>query len=1498
MTTIKSLRCIFNQPWMVVGYLLVASSILMACGGGTETSSGLASPNHPPTAIISNPGTATTVAAGTMVTLDGSSSSDVDRDPLSYRWAFNSRPMGSAASFSNPNSARPDFTPDMAGSYVVQFIVNDGKVDSRPVTVSFTVTAVNRAPVANAGANQTVPVGMTVTLNGSGSSDPDGNAITYAWTLTSRPNGSAVTLTNPATVNPMLRPDVVGAYVASLTVSDGTLTSTAATVTITATAPVNRAPVANAGAAQTVMAGTMVILNGSASSDPDGNPITYAWTLTSRPIGSNAAIANAITARPSFTADVAGNYVAQLIVNDGTLSSIPVTVTITATAANRAPVANAGPNQSVNVGTQVILNGSDSADPDGNTITYAWTLTSRPTGSTATLASATTARPTFTPDVDGSYAATLVVNDGTQNSMPANVMITATVGNRAPVANAGTAQTVLTGTLVTLNGSGSSDPDNNSITYVWSFTARPTGSTATLTGATTARPTFTPDVAGSYVAQLIVNDGTLNSAPATVTISANANRAPVASAGPAQTVNTAALVTLNGSGSNDPDGSTITYSWSFTSRPAGSAATLANATSAQPTFTADVAGNYVAQLIVNDGTLASSPASVTITARANQAPVANAGTAQTVTVGTLVTLNGTGSTDPDGNTITYAWSLFRPTGSVASLANATSVSPTFTPDVAGAYTAQLIVSDGSLNSTATVVITANPANRAPVANAGPDAQGTINLQVTLNGTVSSDLDGNPLTYVWTLPTRPTGSVAVLVGPTTARPTFTPDVAGAYIAQLVVNDGQINSAADTVTITVSAPPVPVVSCDSLKSEFQTVTWGQVLRPSCVNCHAGVSAFLLYPETTAGFNDLNFNSFKVEAAKNGSGNVPLILRKATNQDPHSGGAIMAQGSANYLSLSDMINKTRTCTTAVTTGVIHGSGYNRLRKATLGLAGRLPTAAEEAAVNAAGTEDAAITSAINILLDAVMTENAFYTRVKEIYNDMLLTDYYNVNTRALAELDKSNFANVDYFESGNLSGYSDTDVGALQRNANYGVAKAPLELVAHVVRNNRPFTEIVTANYVMVNSYSATIYGAIIPGFTFTNGDAVTAHDPNEFREARLTDMNNRVYEHSGILSSLPFLGRYPSTSTNRNRARTRYTYLYFLDTDIQGLADRSGLDFSNVIGTVPTLTDPQCTVCHNVMDPVAGLYKNWSTSGTFRGNATWYSTAEMRAPGFTAADRTTTSLPSAENATALQFLGRNIAADGRFAVATVKTVLRGLMGRDAAQDAALVEQLSARFVSGGYNFKSLIKDVVASNSFKAINLGVNENPDNYVTVGAPILSTPEQLDRKVAAIFGGYQWRSPSGNMLSGDTFRLLYGGINSMEVTVRTQEPTSVMASIQERIAYQTACSAVPTDFARAASSRVLFPGVVVTDIPDNAAGTDRIKQNIIYLHKRILGEELSVTDPEITRTYNLFEAVWNSTTGTTLPTDCGGGAADTNRTMRSWMAVVSYLMMDYKFLFE
>ena len=136
------------------------------------------------------------------------------------------------------------------------------------------------------------------------------------------------------------------------------------------------------------------------------------------------------------------------------------------------------------------------------------------------------------------------------------------------------------------------------------------------------------------------------------------------------------------------------------------------------------------------------------------------------------------------------------------------MSPTFTVDRAGSYTAQLIVNDGTVSSAPdSAIITTT--NAAPVANAGPDQGGKApGSLITLNGSASSDANGDPLTYLWSLIAKPLRSAAVLADPTSVSPTLTVDFTGTYVVQLIVNDGTLSSVPNTVNISVNISTVIV------------------------------------------------------------------------------------------------------------------------------------------------------------------------------------------------------------------------------------------------------------------------------------------------------------------------------------------------------------------------------------------------------------------------------------------------------------------------------------------------------------------------------------------------------------------------------------------------------------------------------------------------------------------------------------------------------------------
>jgi hypothetical protein len=191
------------------------------------------------------------------------------------------------------------------------------------------------------------------------------------------------------------------------------------------------------------------------------------------------------------------------------------------------PIARAGTYQSVATGTIVILDASGSTDPNHKELSYSWILKSQPNGSSAVLSDATIAKPTFVPDAAGTYLFSLVVNNGQLYSIASETTVTAAKLNVAPVANPGNAQNITVGTIVTLDGSASSDANGDSLTYLWSFTAKPSGSNATLSNTTDAKPTFVPDLIGTYIISLVVNDGKVNSSPTTVNVESKTNKGSI-----------------------------------------------------------------------------------------------------------------------------------------------------------------------------------------------------------------------------------------------------------------------------------------------------------------------------------------------------------------------------------------------------------------------------------------------------------------------------------------------------------------------------------------------------------------------------------------------------------------------------------------------------------------------------------------------------------------------------------------------------------------------------------------------------------------------------------------------------------------------------------------------------------------------------------------------------------------------------------------------------------
>ena len=569
---------------------------------------------------------------------------------------------------------------------------------------------------------------------------------------------------------------------------------------------------AQAGPDQTVDEATRVTLDGSNSSDPDNDIVSYFWQQTAGP---SVALSSASAVRPTFTAPNVGpsgaSLTFQLTVTDsGGLQSTDSCI-VNVVWINLPPTADAGLDQTVNEGDTVMLDGSNSSDLDDGIASYQWTQTS---GTSVTLSSTTAVQPTFTaPNVGPSgtslrFELTVADNGGLQAT--STCVVNVSWVNLPPTADAGLDQTVDEGVTVTLDGSNSSDPDDGVGSYQWVQTAGPP---VTLSSTTAIQPTFRAPSVGpsgaSLTFQLTVTDnGGLQSLDSCVVNVSWVNIPPTADAGPDQTVNEGDTVILDGSNSSDPDDGIATYSWTQTG---GAPVNLSSTTAVQPTFIAPNVGpggtSLTFQLTVRDnGALQSTSTCIVNVSWINLPPTADAGSDQSVDEGVTVILDGSHSSDPDDGIASYQWT--QTAGPSITLSDPRAATPTFTAPVVGAggaaLTFQLTVTDnGGLRSTDTSVVNVSWVNLPPTADAGPDQAVVEGATVHLDGSRSSDPDDGMASFLWSQ----TGGPAVTLSDSRAlKPQFvTPpvDTSGTTLTfDLTVADSGGLQTSDTVVIHIS------------------------------------------------------------------------------------------------------------------------------------------------------------------------------------------------------------------------------------------------------------------------------------------------------------------------------------------------------------------------------------------------------------------------------------------------------------------------------------------------------------------------------------------------------------------------------------------------------------------------------------------------------------------------------------------------------------------------
>ncbi len=736
-------------------------------------------------------------------------------------------------------------------------------------------------------------------------------------------------------------------------------------------------------------------------------------------------------------------------------------------------------------------------------------------------------------------------------------------------------------------------------------------------------------------------------------------------------------------------------------------------------------------------------------------------------------------------------------------------------------------------------------------------------------------------------------------------------------------------------------------------FLDEVWPKVAAQDCLKCHkpggeAEDSEFILRDpkrekdDTRDEALRENRAAFARMAAVKKDGESRLLL-KASGKIKHGGKIALEPASAGYRVLAEFVRRVNAPVDPKLAPAVEGKNAppffdgivmlddrRLLRRATLSLAGRLPTEAELSAVAGKGLK------AVPVILDALMNEDAFYDRLREGFDDIFLTTGIDDSAETVLSYDhfektrvwyqKHDFSHIADKKEREQAGYK------LAREYRAAIEKEPMRLIEYIVRNEHPFTEIVTADYIMVTPYSARGYGI----FEEMKPKFKNADDPFEYIPVKLKALVGREksqnqesatgnYPHAGLLSTFQYLRRYPTTETNRNRLRARMYFQHFLGIDVLELAARVS-DAAAVTAKykVPTMEASECVVCHKTLDPIASLFQDYwkfADQGVYgKRKDGWFT--DMFQAGFEGED-----MPAEERWRALQWLGERTAKDPRFAVAMVEHGYYILTGRKVLlppkdlddplypakrrayhEQRTRTEAIAKRFAETGFNFKNVIKEWVASDFYRADGLGsVVANPARKAELddlGVVRMLAPEQVERKFIAIFGA-GW----GRLMHGDGgLDMLYGGIDSKEVTERATDPSGAMGAIQRIFANDMACKHTALDFSRAPSNRRLFLKIEPDVLPGASPEADaKIRDAIVYLHQRVLGRNDTPQSAEVDRTFRLFAGIVSDAAarGKIEPQEnysCRQGlehpVPDPKYTVRAWRAVVTYLLRQHEFLYE
>lgn len=670
----------------------------------------------------------------------------------------------------------------------------------------------NALPSVFAGPDIPVTLPTSMATMAGNATDADGTITQYTWSKISGP--ATFTITDIHNKNTTITDLVQGTYVFQLNATDNSSGVGSDLMQVIVSPAPNTPPSANAGGDIVITLPTVTVtLNGSGN-DPEGATLSYLWTKQSGP--ASGVIVSSSQAQTAVNGLSQGVYQFDLRVTDngGLIAHDVVQVTVNAPA-NQSPVVTFSATPSTTTGSTTTLTGT-ATDPDGTIDSTRITFVSGP-GPVPVIANPTSLSSGVTGmTTPGSYTFQFKAYDHAGASTTTTVVVLVTVANQSPVAHAGTDISItLPVDSATLNGSTSTD-DVRIAAFNWTQIGTTPSSASIISAGQAITKVKNLGVSGTYKFQLRVTDNNGVNAFDTVqvVVSAPANPPPIVSIpGGNQTITKPTNSTTVTGSASDPGGSIDHVLWTVVGKPTGAA---------NPTFTAassnstgvnllDSVGAYTLRYTATDnlGATKSIDVVIQVNAAPNVSPTANAGADQVDTLGQQIFIDGSASTDPDGNINSYRW--LQLSGPVPSTLVSVSQRRTEIRDVtAGIFQFQLRVTDnkGAIAFDTVQVrvydsIDADP-NIPPVANAGPNYRITLcgfcgntgSLTVTGGGTNGS----LPITtYEWIKISGP--SQYNITNPDSASTTITGLIKGTYVFQLTVTDGRGLADTDTIIINV-------------------------------------------------------------------------------------------------------------------------------------------------------------------------------------------------------------------------------------------------------------------------------------------------------------------------------------------------------------------------------------------------------------------------------------------------------------------------------------------------------------------------------------------------------------------------------------------------------------------------------------------------------------------------------------------------------------------------